>query len=106
MSRPKRTRAPSGADKPRRPASPLRLVAGRLAADSATGERDNDDSGWLTLGTFVIEFQQRQAGRGTQQRTLAHHMESAEDSRWQEIVTGALLSWMLGRLIRDSGSER
>lgn len=107
MTRRQQSQVPKRAG-PRRPHEGLlRLVVGRGTAPGAPGARgaQRDDEGWTTLGTFVIEFQQRRSDP-TQHRTLAHHMESAEDSRWQDIVTGALLSWMLGRLIRDADDER
>lgn len=63
---------------------------------------DHDD--WETLGTFVIEFQQRDSGHDdtVQRRTLAHHMESGETSEWQTLVKDALLSWILGCLFKHT----
>ncbi len=83
----------------------IRLVRDQRSPGHA-GSVSNDSAEWETLGTFVIEFQQRTGHRGHEaRRTLAHHMESGESSEWKGIVDEALLSWMLGRLFRsDDGT--
>ena len=88
----------------------IRLVARGLdVRDGPADKHQGDDGGWETMATFVIEFQRATGPQTSAHRSLAHHMESAETSQWLGIVTGPLLSWMLGRLVRgdesDSGAD-
>ena len=91
-------------------ASHIRLVTrgqgSRDDGDPPTPDNgEGDEDGWETIGTFVIEFQRARDLHPTAHRSLAHHMESAETSQWLGIVTGPLLSWMLGRLVRGHGAD-
>lgn len=98
------------------PALPLiRLARDRSPPSSDPGasfpssDPPKKDDDWETVATFVVEFERRKSPSSKCQadrRTRAHHMQSGETSVWYEYVTDVLLSWMLGRFVRDEGHPR
>ena len=82
-----------------------RRIVGRPAHDNDMQDPESSDPTWRVLATFVVEFREGAGDQDLVCQSVAHHMESGETSQWDGIVSGPLLSWMLGRLVRSRDLE-
>ncbi len=93
-----------------------RFASGERGVATWSGGPFRND-GWRPFASFVVEFQERKVDDHVEQRTLVHHMESAEEQTlihemdegakaktWPGLESRQLCSWMIRRL--DTGKRR
>lgn len=80
-----------------------------MPSSEATGEQEvankaNSlvrEDGWKVLGSFVVEFQVRDAeGEAPEWKTVGHHIEADASMQWPQITGTRVCQWMLDQ-IRD-----
>lgn len=98
------------------------VEAARIVAEEGGSGRGQGgpfrNNGWSPVASFVVEFQERRTDDQTEQRTLVHHMESAEEQTliheieeaavaktWPGLESRQLCEWMMKRLVAKKGEK-